>query len=164
MPGTPGARLLLGQLQRRPDEMWAPFGPPTTQSTQPGHCCDGCHPMGWTCQMAFLRAQNHTPGVFLIQKKKKKLLCPVVSKICTAPTDDTSGVTNGGWNRRRLEGNRRRLETKCYKAKTRFFKFKKKPKKTCPLETPLSHTAAHVQTCAASANACPSGRLKYWAP
>ena len=30
-------------------------------------------------------------------KKKKKLRCPVVSHICTAPTDGTQGVTDGGW-------------------------------------------------------------------
>ena len=38
---------------------------------------------------------DNAPRVFLIQKKK--LVCPVVSKICTAPTD--------GGNRWRLELN-----------------------------------------------------------
>ena len=38
---------------------------------------------------------HHMAG-FVFQKKIQ--VCAVVSKICTAPTDGTSGVTNGGWS------------------------------------------------------------------
>ena len=49
----------------------------------------------------FGHPENLVPGVQLwagrLLMRKQKLECPVVSYICTAPTEGTSGVTDGGW-------------------------------------------------------------------
>ena len=61
--------------------------------------------------------------------EKKKLEYPVISHICTAPPDGTSGVTDGGW--RVTDSGGRRSATK---PRQRFFS----EKKTCQLKNDLA--------------------------
>ena len=58
--------------------------------------CSELSPMGAAHRLT-KRSTPARPGPEVFHSEKKKLVCPEVSKICTAPTDGGWSATDGGW-------------------------------------------------------------------
>ena len=133
--------------------------PPTTATPSPAHV----DMKGRALPQVMTPPHTHpipSPAGFLMQKKMP--VCPVVSKICTAPTDGTEGVTDGGWRVtdggwRVADGGWRVTDGGWRQSATRPRPGFLTKKQTCPLKTPIPSLATDKPSRPAAHHACGKG-------